>query len=138
VRPLPRRTVLVVEDDSDLRTVYSVALKGAGFHVLDTGDGIAALTLIENTPPDAIVLDLNLPTLDGMSVRHEVAAHPNTRHTPVIIVTGSTIDASGLDVAALLRKPIEPEVLVAAVRQALQIVTPLAPDDPSDRVRDQH
>lgn len=120
MRPLARRTVLVVEDDNDLRTLFAFALRAAGFQVYETDDGVTALKVVEETPPDAVVLDLMLPTLDGVSVRHEIAAHADTRHIPVIIVTGAAIDASGLNVAALLRKPIEPDDLVVAVRQALQ------------------
>jgi DNA-binding response OmpR family regulator len=129
MRALARRTVLVVEDDDDLRTMLAFALRAAGFHVYETDDGVTALKIVEDTPPDAVVLDLMLPTLDGLSVRHEIAAHADTRHIPVIIVTGAAIDASGLNVAALLRKPIEPADLVTAVRQALQGV----PQPPTQR-----
>ena len=134
VLPFMRRTVLVIEDDKDLREVFGIALKEAGFRVRDTDDGVAALRLVEHTPPDLIVLDLVLPTLDGVSVRQEIAAHAHTRHIPVIVVTGSAVDVSNLDVAALLRKPIEPHVLVAAVRAALLAGVPQPANGSSERL----
>lgn len=136
MRPLTRRTVLVIEDDKDLRTLYCLTLKSAGFQVQATDDGIAALKLIEHTPPDAIVLDLRLPTLDGVSVRHELAAHAHTQHIPVVVVTGSAIDARDLNIAALLRKPIEPDALVAAVRNALRPVLSPASEGARRRLPD--
>jgi DNA-binding response OmpR family regulator len=118
--------VLVVDDDKDLRDLFAVALKSAGFQVRVADDGISALQLIELTPPDVIVLDLMLPMLDGASVRQEMSAHANTRHIPVVIVTGSTLDLTHLGVAATLRKPVEPGTLITAVRSVLAP----APADP--------
>ena len=138
MRPLTRRTVLVVEDEKDLRDLWSTALKSGGFDVREADDGVSALRLIEHSQPDIIVLDLLLPMLDGVSVRQEVAAHARTQHIPVIVVTGSAIDVSGLNVAALLRKPIEPDVLVAAVRNALAAVIPPTSELPKTRLPDQY
>ena len=111
--------VLVVEDNDDLRYIFRDSLKSAGFDVCDASDGPQALRMIDECRPDVVVLDLGLPTLDGMSVREELAAHPLTRHIPVVVVTGDDAAADRIKAARVLRKPVEPDRLIAAVRIAL-------------------
>jgi DNA-binding response OmpR family regulator len=117
--PRTLKRVLVVEDNDDLRTIFRLSLTAAGFDVAEAADGLAALRAIESHPPDALVLDLVLPSVDGFSIRAELAAHEHTRDLPIVVITGSVRDVSGLDVASVLRKPVSPSVLVAAVRNAL-------------------
>ena len=114
---------MIVEDDKDLRQLFGFALRGAGFDVRQAADGVDALRAIDDQPPDVIILDLLLPTLDGICVRQEIAAHAHTQHVPVVVVTGSTLDVTHLNVAAVLRKPVDADVLIAAVRQAIQAAT---------------
>ena len=118
---MPRRPpkVLVVEDDEDMRNVYSHWLRGSGCQVTEAGDGADAIQIIDaGALPDVIVLDLMLPTLDGLAVWKALAAHAETAQIPVVVVTASTADLSGLNVASILRKPVTSESLVAAVRSA--------------------
>ena len=118
---MPRRPpkVLVVEDDEDMRNVYSHWLRGSGCEVTEAGDGADAIQIVgAGALPDVIVLDLMLPTLDGQAVWQELAAHAETAQIPVVVVTASTADLSGLSVASILRKPVTSESLVAAVRSA--------------------
>jgi len=93
----------------------------AGYEVEEAGDGIDALQLIENRTPDLVVLDLILRVLDGVSVQQELAAQAVTRDVPIVVVTGSSIDTSALDVACVLRKPIMPDELLYAVRRCLAV-----------------
>lgn len=112
------RVVLVVEDDVALRAMYRLALRVAGFFVIEAGDGVQALRALDAAPPDVVVLDLALPTLSGYAVRAELAAQSHTRRIPVLVVTG-TEPQEGLEVDCLLRKPVEPDRLVTAVNQCL-------------------
>ena len=114
------KRILVVEDDADLRRMFRTALSLSGFEVEEAGDGVDALRLIENRIPDLIVLDLVLRSLDGVSVRQELAAQAVTRHIPVVIVTGSSIDTDSLAVACVLRKPVMPDELVRTVRHCIK------------------
>ncbi|HMC77030.1 MAG TPA: response regulator [Vicinamibacterales bacterium] len=114
------KRILVVEDDADLRRMFRTALALSGFEVEEAGDGVDALRLIENRLPDLIVLDLVLRSLDGVSVQQELAAQAVTRHIPIVIVTGSTIDTDSLEVACVLRKPVMPDELVRTVRHCMQ------------------
>ena len=114
-----RQTILIVEDDADLRRVWRLALQLEGYDVEEAGDGIAALRHLDNHPPDLVVLDLGLPALDGLSVQQEIAAHAVTRAIPIVIVTGSGRDLSHVDVNCVLRKPIGPDQLVETVRRCM-------------------
>jgi DNA-binding response OmpR family regulator len=114
-----KKSVLIVEDDADLRRLYCDVLKANGFALCEAADGPRALRLIEDNPPDVIVLDIMLPTLDGYSVREEIAGNAHTRNIPVIIVTGAEVDVKRLSAARVLKKPIDPFELLRAVRAAI-------------------
>ncbi len=114
------QTILVVEDDEALRALNVETLSLAGYRVRHVADGIAALRLIEIAPPDLVVLDLWLPTLNGISVRDELLAHAETRHIPIVIVTAAAEKFSRLfRDDCVLRKPVTPEQLITTVRQCL-------------------
>jgi DNA-binding response OmpR family regulator len=116
-----RPSVLIVEDDASLRTLYRTALTLAGFDVAEASNGYDALRALEAAPPDLVILDLLLPVMSGHVVRQELAAQAHTRHIPVVIVTGEVaprVDA--LDAECLLRKPVTPERLVEVVRSCLK------------------
>lgn len=111
--------ILVVEDNADLRRLFRTALSLAGYIVDEAADGIDALGIIEDRPPDLVVLDLTLRSLDGQSVQQELAAHAVTRDIPIVIVTGSNREVSGVNVTCVLRKPVMPDQLVATVRHCI-------------------
>ena len=113
-------SVLIVEDERDVRRVFRAALTGAGLEVREASDGLAALRAIETNPPDLIVLDLGLPMLNGHVVREQIQAQAKTRHIPIVIVTGTDQDLAGVPVACVLRKPTTPDQLVWVVRNCLQ------------------
>jgi DNA-binding response OmpR family regulator len=116
----PIRRILVVEDDTPVRRLYRTALSLAGFDVRDVNDGLEALRWIDADPPDLIVLDLDLPLINGLTVHAEIAAHAETRHIPIIIATGSGGPLDHLDVACVLRKPFIADELVATVHRCLR------------------
>lgn len=117
-----KRSVLIVEDDRQLRDLYRSALRNAGYEVGAVEDGTDALRRLEEWTPDVVVLDLSLPRLPGRDLFHELRSRRETRLTPIVIVTGS--DASDLDhtsFASILRKPIALDGLVEAVDNALRL-----------------
>ena len=117
-------TVLVVEDDPALRRMYRTALGFGGFNVIEADDGLSALHLLEQRSPDLVVLDLMLPTVSGLIVQQEIAAHAHIRNIPVVIVTGSEMSLDHIDVPCVLRKPVSPDRLVDAVRSCLSAGAP--------------
>jgi DNA-binding response OmpR family regulator len=114
-----RKRVLIVEDDTTLRELFRWALVAAGFAVTEAANSLDALQSIDRNPPDAVVLDLGLPLVSGFEVRRELAAGAFTRNIPIIVVTGSTDALAGFDAACILRKPVGPEQLIAAVKNCM-------------------
>jgi len=113
------RVVLVIEDDPPFaRTVLDVA-RERGFKTLAALRGDAGLALAHEFKPDAIVLDMNLPVMDGWTVLEHLKRHPATRHIPVHIVSaadgnGSRANALRAGAVAFLEKPLEKERLEQA------------------------
>jgi DNA-binding response OmpR family regulator len=120
-----RKRILVVEDDAQLRGLFRMALTLEGFEVREHGNAYDALRSLDSDPPDLVVLDLMLPGLDGLHVAEEITRSVPTRHIPVVIVTGSGRDLSGVNAACVLRKPVTPDTLVETVRKYLQEGAPL-------------
>ena len=114
-----RKTVLIVDDDQGMRYLFSRTLALEGFEVKEARGGFEALRMLDSDPPDIIVLDLTMPGVDGFAVRNELAAHAHTRTIPIIIVTGLSENLDRLDVPCILKKPVAPDQLVAAVRTCL-------------------
>ena len=114
-----RQTVLIVEDDEDLRHLFRTALALAGYDVIEAGDGLEALRWIDQSPPDLVILDLLLPRISGLVVQQEITAQAVTRQIPIVVITGSTMAADDLDVACFLRKPVSPDQLIETVRSCL-------------------
>ena len=113
------KRIMIVDDDADLRRMFRMTLTIAGYVVQEAGDGVEALQLIENDPPDLVVLDLMLRALDGISVQQELASRALTRDIPIVIVTGSSLDPVGNNVACVLHKPVIPDDLVRTVAVCL-------------------
>lgn len=122
--PPPR--VLVVDDEADIAQLIKLTLERAGDATVDiaaTGD--AALQLVRQAPPDLMILDLNLPALDGTEVCRLVRARPATAALPIIMLTARTAESdrvSGLDLGAddYITKPFSLRELAARVRAVLR------------------
>jgi DNA-binding response OmpR family regulator len=118
--PMPgARTILLVDDDVDLRRLFRTALAFSGFRILEAGDGLHALHILDTDPPDLVVLDLGLPVVSGHVVRQEIAAHAHLRDIRVVVVTGEPGPHHGMNVACVLRKPVTAEQLIHTVRTCL-------------------
>ena len=113
--------VLVVEDYTDAREMYAAYLRLAGFRVAEAGDGVEAIQLASELEPDAIVLDLSLPRLDGWEAIRRLRSDPRTRGIPIVALSGHArarvVKDAGWDTFIL--KPCMQEVLVAEVRRVL-------------------
>ena len=112
-------TLLVVEDDDDLRELFRTTLTLEGFCVLESRDGLDALRKVDAHRPDAIVLDMQLPRISGYGVLYDLGVKPHSYRTPVVVVTAFEGPIVHPRVSRLLRKPVLPEALVQAVRECL-------------------
>jgi DNA-binding response OmpR family regulator len=114
-----RHSILVVDDDPLFRELYRTALRFEGFDVSTASDGVAALRSIERNPPSLVVLDVNMPGLDGWGVLKELSSHDATRALPVIVVTASDVTHATAQAVAILEKPLAPDELLPVIRQQL-------------------
>lgn len=113
-------TVLIVEDDANLRKAFRLALQKEGFEVRESSNGLEAFRAIDADPPDAIVLDLGLPFVDGTLVLHEIQQRVATQAIPIIVVTGRSGSFAHLAAERILLKPVDGKTLVQAVRDSLR------------------
>jgi len=123
--------ILVVDDDVELVGLLRFALAGAGYEVVTAFDGEQALARLADSAPDLVVLDVNLPLLDGFAVLERLRRHSQV---PVMMLTVRSAEADevhGLDLGAddYLKKPFSPRALLARVRSLLRRGTD-AVDDP--------
>ncbi|HET7293669.1 MAG TPA: response regulator [Vicinamibacteria bacterium] len=128
--PLASRRILIVDDQPSIRGVLQVALEEAGADVWTAGDGPSALLLLESSVPDVILLDLEMPNMDGWAVIEALRAAPRTAHIPVVLVTGtkdyrSFTRARGLGIAAFVSKPFRLNEVVETGRRILDGARPL-------------
>jgi DNA-binding response OmpR family regulator len=110
--------ILVVEDDLSLSDVLTFTLRRAGYEVITAFDGLVALQLWEAENPDMVILDLNLPKLDGLAVCRQIRSQGET---PIIILSVRSGDedvVKGLELGAddYIVKPFSPGQLVARIR----------------------
>ena len=115
-------TILVIEDEPELVKVLRSYLEQAGFNVLSAGRGDTGLSLWENKRPDLVILDLNLPGMDGLDVAREIRRKGTT---PIIMLTArveETDQLIGLELGAddYIPKPFSPRIVVARVRALLR------------------
>ena len=124
-------TLLLVEDDASVREVTQLGLQRAGFTVLTARDGREGLSLFRSRRPDAVILDVMLPGLDGLEVCRAIRGESAV---PVVMLTAlsGTIDVVvGLEAGAddYVTKPFEMPELVARVRAALRRATQASPSE---------
>ena len=126
---MKRQKILVVEDEPDILEVIECNLARDGFRVVTARDGEAGLKLARAELPDAVVLDLMLPGIDGLEICRRLRADDVTRSMPIVMVTAKGEEADivvGLGIGAddYLTKPFSPRELVARVRAVLRRAQP--------------
>jgi CheY-like chemotaxis protein len=112
------KCILIVEDDHAIRHVLSDALQDAGYAVATAMDGVDALDLIEQHPPDAVLLDLMMPDMDGWSFLERLRGRACAGSIPVGLISAApmllkTADAWGVQVA--IGKPFQLDALITQV-----------------------
>ena len=112
--------LLIVDDDRESRELLAEFLSLKGFVVRSASNGCDALRLLANSPtrPDLILLDLQMPVLDGWGFLAQRASDPLISDVPIVIITvsgGVTHEAIEAGAVAVLRKPMEPQTLLRVV-----------------------
>ena len=124
--------VMVIEDEKEIRDLLRYNLEKAGYRVAASGDGEQGLKLLFASRPDALVLDLMLPGLNGLEIVREVRAEPLTHDLPVLVLTARSDEMDkllGFEQGAddYLTKPFSPRELVARVKALLRRSRPTGP-----------
>jgi CheY-like chemotaxis protein len=121
VATLDQKTVLVIEDDPWTRTITTALLAGEGFAVVEAKNGEEGLHQARAHAPDAVLLDLALPTKSGLDVLRELKADAATREIPVIVVSayGALMSESDAhQTVGVIQKPFDYDDLVGQVERA--------------------
>src|SRR5512139_2625103 len=118
------QTLLIIEDEPELVRVLRSYLEQAGYNVLSALRGDTGLTTWQDKHPDLVILDLNLPGMDGLDVARHIRRN-ETRRTPIIMLTARTDEFDqllGLELGAddYIPKPFSPRIVVARVRALLR------------------
>jgi CheY-like chemotaxis protein len=120
--------VLIVEDHDDTREMLQLLLEVFGCRVIPAHDGEEAMSLVEKTLPDLILMDMRMPHLDGLSLTRMIRSHPTLNEVPIIAVTGMVTPQFKSEVLSAgcndcLYKPIDFDRL----EQLIKTLTPSAP-----------
>lgn len=114
------KTILIVDDSASLRQVVAIALKGAGYDVIEACDGKDALTKLDGKKIHLIISDVNMPNMDGLTFVREAKALPAYKFTPVIMLTteageSKKMEGQAAGAKAWVVKPFQPAQMLAAV-----------------------
>jgi two-component system, cell cycle response regulator DivK len=118
------KRVLVVDDQEDNRRILRDLLTSVGYEIIEAEDGEQAIIVAAVRRPDLILMDIQMPILDGYDATRRIKADPTLRNIPIIVVTSYALSgdeeralAAGCD--AYIAKPYSPRQLLARVREFL-------------------
>ena len=116
------KRVLVIEDTDDNRRIVRDLLTSAGYELVEAADGLSGVAMAASHAPDLILMDIQLPGIDGYEATRRLKSDPATQHIAVIAVTSYALSgdeakarAAGCD--AYIAKPFSPRQLLAMVRE---------------------
>lgn len=118
------KTVLIVDDSASIRQVVGIALKGAGYDVIEATDGQNALNKLTGQRVHLIISDVNMPVMDGITFLKQIKARPEYKFTPVIMLTTESAEAKkaqgqAAGAKAWVVKPFQPQQMLAAVAKLI-------------------
>lgn len=132
---VPKETILVIEDERDIRELLKFQLQQEGFKIETAETGEQALKILKTTKVSLILLDLMLPGMDGLEICRRLKSKPKTRDIPIIILTAKGSEADivkglGLGADDYVGKPFSSKVLIARIRTVLRRPTAMKTDTP--------
>ncbi len=116
------KTVLIVDDSATIRQVVGIALRGAGYDVIEGCDGADALAKLTGQKVNLIISDVNMPNMDGITFVRELKTRPAYKFTPVMMLTTESqqekkAQGQAAGARAWMVKPFKPDALLAAVQK---------------------
>ena len=123
LRTIPVRRILCVDDDPEVLQLLGRVLRQSGYVVDEAPTGAAARSAVAASPPALLILNVELPDMDGWTLLREIRAAPRTRSLPVLVLTGPAQDqadrAAALEADEFLTKPVSPTVVLGIVRELM-------------------
>jgi two-component system chemotaxis response regulator CheY len=118
------KKILIVDDSASVRTVARMALRERGYDVVEASNGQEALTKLDAERCHLVISDVNMPTMDGITLLKEIKRHPNYKFTPVIMLTTEAgedkkQEGRAAGAKAWITKPFQPQLLVDAVSKLI-------------------
>ena len=118
------KRILVIEDQEDNRRIVRDLLTSASYEVIEAVTGEAGVALAETGRPSLILMDIQLPGIDGYEATRRIKANPALRHIPIIVITsyalsGDDVKAFEAGCDAYFAKPYDPFALLAKIRECL-------------------
>jgi two-component system, chemotaxis family, chemotaxis protein CheY len=119
------KTIMAVDDSASLRQMVSVVLRGGGYQVIESVDGLDALSKLKGQELHLFLTDVNMPKMDGFELTRRLRAMPQYKFVPVVLLTTeSTADKKQLGKAAgataWIVKPFNPDQLLAVVKKVIR------------------
>ncbi|HEV7814477.1 MAG TPA: response regulator [Janthinobacterium sp.] len=116
------KTIMIVDDSISIRQVVGIALKSAGYDVIEGRDGKDALSKLTGQKVHLVISDVNMPNMDGISFVKALKQMPNYKFTPVIMLTTESQEekkreGQAAGAKAWVVKPFKPEILLGAVQK---------------------
>jgi two-component system cell cycle response regulator DivK len=118
------KRILLIEDNEDNRRIVRDLLAGTDYSLIEAHDGAAGIAMAAGHTPDLILMDIQLPIIDGFEATRRLKADPALRHIPIVAVTSYALSgddakaiAAGCD--AYIAKPFSPRQLLAKIRELL-------------------
>jgi two-component system cell cycle response regulator DivK len=121
---MTERTVLYVEDNEYNRKIVRLLLKPTSYRLIEATDGEAGVALAQETLPQLILMDVQLPKMSGLDATRVLRQDPRTSHIPIVVITSFALSgdrerAAAAGASGYLAKPYSPRELLALVRQYL-------------------
>ena len=119
------KTILIIDDEDDIREILDYNLRKEGFNVLQASNGKEGINMTEKHNPDLIVLDVMMPEMDGIEVCEQIRLLPNTENIRICFLTARSEDYSqiaGFDAGGddSVTKPIKPKVIISRIKAILR------------------
>ena len=120
-----QRTILIVDDFDDTRLLLRTWLQKKGYQVVEAENGKQAVAMAESCQPDLIIMDVEMPELDGLSATRQIRTLANSKEVPIVVVSAYGADLFRADALAAgcneyVSTPFEPDVLEKVIRSLIK------------------
>jgi two-component system, chemotaxis family, chemotaxis protein CheY len=117
-------SILTVDDSTSMRQMVSFTLKGAGYEVVESVDGVEALDIAKTRSFDLVVTDVNMPNMDGITLIKELRNLPDYKFTPLLMLTTESAaekkqEGKAAGATGWIVKPFDPEQLLSTIKKVL-------------------